>query len=224
MDPRTFSQRFLPRLVAGFDRFNARHPWRHNDHFHRWILRHLPERRRRALDVGCGRGELLARLAACVDRVEGTDRDPAMRAAATQRVASYAHVSVSGDQLADLDGDYDAITMVASLHHLDVPAALAECRRLLAPGGRLLVVGLARPETARDWAWDAVGLLTNPVIGFVKHPRVAPAAPAGPGVPVMDPHESFDELRALFADAMPGAQLRRRVGFRYTASWTKPTG
>jgi hypothetical protein len=37
-------------------RLNARHPWNHNEHFHGWILRNLPDRRQAAVDVGCGAG------------------------------------------------------------------------------------------------------------------------------------------------------------------------
>ena len=44
-------------------RINARHPWNHNEHFHGWILRNLPVRRRAALDVGCGTGMLAGKLA-----------------------------------------------------------------------------------------------------------------------------------------------------------------
>ena len=59
-------------LATGMARLNARHPWSHNDHFHRWILRNLPARRRAALDVGCGRGELVAALAPRFGEVIGT--------------------------------------------------------------------------------------------------------------------------------------------------------
>ena len=39
-------------LVAeAFDRWNARHPWSHNDHFHGWILRNLPELKRLGLPI-----------------------------------------------------------------------------------------------------------------------------------------------------------------------------
>ena len=62
----------------GLARANARHPWDHNAHFHRWILRALPTRLDRVLDVGCGRGTLLARLAARAERAEGIDPDPGM--------------------------------------------------------------------------------------------------------------------------------------------------
>ena len=45
-------------------RVNARHPWSHNEHFHGWILRDLPERRQLAVDVGCGTGLLAGKLGA----------------------------------------------------------------------------------------------------------------------------------------------------------------
>lgn len=222
MNPREFSRRWLPALVAGLDRFNQRHPWSHNDHFHGWILRQLPQQLRRALDVGCGRGELLEKLAGLFDQAHGTDRDTEMRDVASRRVTGFPHATVSGGQLAELKGPYDLVTMVAVLHHLDTEATLAEARRLLSPGGRLLVVGLARPQTPTDWAWDAFCLLINPVLGLIKHPRPAPNNANEHAYPVLDPEDAYDELRVVFARQLPGSRLRRRIGFRYTATWTKP--
>jgi cyclopropane fatty-acyl-phospholipid synthase-like methyltransferase len=68
------------------------------------------------LDVGCGRGELLAKLAGRFDQAHGTDRDATMRHVASGRVSRLSHVTVSGEQLAQLEGTYDLITMVAVLH------------------------------------------------------------------------------------------------------------
>jgi len=224
VNPRDFSHRHLPGLVAGLDAVNRRHPWSHNDHFHRWALRHLPPRRRTALDVGCGHGRLLATLGNHFERVHGTDRDATMREVASRRVAHLPHASVGGQQLAELDGGYDLITMVAVLHHLETGPAMREVKRLLAPGGRLLVVGLARPESTLDWAWDTASLLTNPVIGLVKHPR--PTGIDGgdeePAYPVVEPQATYAELRRAFDARLPGTRMRRHLGFRYTASWTKP--
>jgi cyclopropane fatty-acyl-phospholipid synthase-like methyltransferase len=79
-------------------------------------MRRLPSGRRRVLDVGCGRGELLAKLAGRFDQAHGTDRDATMRHVASGRVSRLSHVTVSGEQLAQLEGTYDLITMVAVLH------------------------------------------------------------------------------------------------------------
>lgn len=222
MEPRKYDDGVVARAKGRLDRFNRRHPWSHNDHFHAWIFRHLPARRTAALDVGCGRGELLDGLAGEFARAHGIDADPDMRAAAGARVAGRPNASVDDRRLDELHGPYDLVTMVAVLHHLDVEAALPQVERLLAPGGRLLVVGLARPDSLADHAWNLVCAATNPLIGLAKHPRRAAPNADGPDFPVADPQQTYAGLRRSFARHLPGARLRRRLGFRYTAAWTKP--
>ncbi len=212
----------IERVLTGLNAFNAAHPWNHNERLHPWLLRNLPERRDRALDVGCGRGKLLAELAVRFTAAHGTDVDAAMREAARQRCARLPNVVVDGAQLADLDGHYDLITMVAVLHHLDAPDALRQVARLLAPGGRLLVVGLAPPTTPVDLAWEMSSLLLNPVVGFIKHPRRAAGVGPRPPVPVRDATASLGELKRIARDLLPGAAFRRRLFFRHTIHWTKP--
>jgi SAM-dependent methyltransferase len=205
-------------------RLNARHPWSHNDHFHGWILSRLPDRRRRALDVGCGQGELLAALGSSFDEAVGIDTDAGMRAAAAARCSRLPSVRVSDTPLAALEGPFDVVTMVAVLHHLDAEAALHDVRRLLAPGGRFLCVGLAPPGSPLDLAWDLASIVTNPLIGFVKHPRPSRAAPSPPPYPVADPVLPFAEIQALAEAVLPGARMRHRLGFRHTLEWTAPGG
>ena len=69
------------------------------------------------------------------------------------------------------EGETDLITMVAVLHHLDLDGTLDQIPRLLAPGGRLLVVGLAKVDSLADTAIDLVSSAANPVMGLIKHPR-----------------------------------------------------
>lgn len=203
-------------------RLNARHPWSHNDHFHSWILASLPEPCRTALDVGCGRGELVAALARHVGRVVGIDIDEGMREQATRRCAGLPNVSITGGAWTDGEETFDLVTMVAVLHHLDVVAALREVRRRLNPGGRFLAVGLAPPVTLRDHVWDVASMITNPIIGYVKHPWPSLGSEPTPPFPVHDPAVPFDELRRLLDQVMPGAILRHRLGFRHTIAWTSP--
>ncbi|MEZ5086992.1 MAG: class I SAM-dependent methyltransferase [Tessaracoccus sp.] len=132
-------------LREGMRRLNARHPWSHNDHFHSWIIANLPEPCRSVLDVGCGRGELLAALAPHADHVVGADIDAEMRDVATRHCERLMNVSVTDRAWNEVEGLFDAVTMIAVLHHLPVEEALRDVKRLLAPGGRFLVVGLAVP-------------------------------------------------------------------------------
>ncbi|WP_229116146.1 class I SAM-dependent methyltransferase [Parenemella sanctibonifatiensis] len=212
------------RALLAMHRLNQRHPWSHNDHFHPWILGRLPEFRGRALDVGCGRGELVAALAPHFASVEGIDRDPGMRRVASARCAGVVEVSIGDTPLGALTGPYDLITMVAVLHHLPLGETFGQVRRLLPPGGRFLVVGLAQSRSRSDLAWEGVCALTNPLIGLVKHPWPAPPAPpatnARPEMPVADPVETLAEIDAAARRVLPGVRLQRRLGFRYTLEWT----
>lgn len=223
MDVRRIEHPVIRRAAAGLRKLNSRHPWSHNDHFHRWILRNLPARRGRAIDIGCGQGALVALLAGHFSEVHGTDADPGMRAEAARRRADLTNVTIDGAQLEDLSGPVDLVTMVAVLHHLDAETALSEVARLLAPGGRFLGVGLAAPASVRDTAWDLASAVTNPIIGMVKHPRPVPGGPQPPSFPVRDPELSFAELRVVVDRIMPGARMRRRLAFRHTIAWTRPT-
>ena len=205
--------------IAALNRWNARHPWSHNDHFHGWILRNLPERRTSALDVGCGRGALLALLAHDFDSVTGIDPDVEMVAAAEARLAGSAEVR--RQSLLKSDGEYDLVTMVASLHHVALEPALHHVAGLIAPNGRLLVVGLAQTGSPSDLVYGGASMLLDPVVGFLKHPRALTAPDPGRVVPIRDPDETYDQLRATAQRVLPGARMRRRLFYRYTLCWDR---
>ena len=215
------NRRSLERVVGGFDRWNARHPWSHNDHFHGWILRNLPDRRSAALDVGCGRGALVERLADRFDHVTGVDPDEDMVAATRERLQGRAGVEVREQSLLDTTGSFDLVTMVASLHHLPLEEALEHAARLLAPGGRLLVVGLSQLGSPTDVAFDGVSLALNPLVGFAKHPRAVRGPAPAADVPIRDPEETFAQVREVAERVLPGARVRRRLFFRYTLRWDR---
>lgn len=124
------------------------------------------------------------------------------------------------------EGEADLITMVAVLHHLDLGGALDQIPRLLAPGGRLLVVGLAKVDSVADVVVDLVSSAANPVMGLIKHPRSADMAerPAAdqPAMPVRDPTATFAQIAAAARARLPGTAIRRRLFFRYTLRWDKP--
>jgi SAM-dependent methyltransferase len=212
-------------------KINARHPWNHNDHFHAWILRNLPPRRRVAVDVGCGKGVLVGKLATHFAQVTGIDRNAGMAAAASARLRGFPQVIIRQCDVTDFsltagDGEADLITMVAVLHHLDLDDALVRIPRLVAPGGRLLVVGIARPDSLADLSFGVVSGAANPVMGMIKHPRaVRPserAVDSQPAVPVMDPATAFAEIAKAARVHLPGSTVRRRLFFRYTLRWEKP--
>ena len=218
-------------LQQSLAKINTRHPWNHNEHFHGWILRNLPARRRAAIDIGCGKGVLAGKLATYFAHVTGIDRNEGMVAEASARLRGFRQVSIQRDGFADFsstarDGGADLITMVAVLHHLDLDDTLARIPRLLAPDGRLLVVGLARPDSLADLAFDIVSGAANPVMGVIKHPQPVRAQQhildEQPAVPMMDPITTLAEISKAAKAKLPGSSVRRRLFFRYTLHWDKP--
>jgi SAM-dependent methyltransferase len=224
MDIRTVPNPLVRAGGRWLHRVNQQHPWSHNDHFHGWILRRLPARRRRALDVGCGAGLLLSRLRGRFDEVLGVDADATMAAVSAERFAGDAAVSVRHARFEEVDGTFDTITMIAVLHHMPLEAALRHAAELLEPGGRLLVVGLARPHSLADLAWDIPSSLLNPLVGMVRHPQpvTEPVDDGGPVMPMRDAAETFAEISGVARQVLPGAHIRRRLFFRYTLQWTRP--
>ncbi|QFZ18862.1 methyltransferase domain-containing protein [Saccharothrix syringae] len=105
---------------------------------------------RTVVDVGCGGGRAVAELAGRGARAIGVDLDPDMVAAARERLpAGEFHV---GDARALPLGTGSVAGYRADkvLHLLDDPArAVAEARRVLAPGGRVVLLG---PD------WDAIAI------------------------------------------------------------------
>jgi SAM-dependent methyltransferase len=97
---------------------------------------------RRVLDAGCGSGPLSAALRAKGAIVTGFDASPAMVELARQRLGEDAalHVADLSQPLPFADGAFDDVVASLVLHYLrDWTAPLAELRRVLKPGGRLIL-------------------------------------------------------------------------------------
>jgi SAM-dependent methyltransferase len=97
---------------------------------------------RRILDAGCGSGPVCAALRDRGALVTGFDSSAGMVELARQRLGADADLRVAdlGGPLPFPDGAFDDVVACLVLHYLeDWAAPLAELRRVLRPGGRLIV-------------------------------------------------------------------------------------
>ena len=107
---------------------------------HRRLIAVLPYVSGRLLDVGCGSNMLVRRYTngVGIDVYPWLGADVVVPDTATLQWES---------------GSFDTITIIAALNHIPNRAAvLDECRRLLRPGGRVVITMLT-PRTSRIWHW-----------------------------------------------------------------------
>jgi len=123
--------------------------------------RSSPREAGRALDIGCGPGQIVLKLAqrwpgwrfAGVDRSANmvrealAARDRAAQRAAGQFAARVEFFVADGSRLPFAEASFDLVLCNSVLHHLEQPARLfAEVARVAAPGGAILVRDLRRPS------------------------------------------------------------------------------
>ncbi|BCS97884.1 ArsR family transcriptional regulator [Desulfoluna limicola] len=110
-----------------------------------------------AVDLGCGSGALMTRLAERVEQVVGVDSSPNMLKEAEKRLRVLGGgFDLRLGELEHLpmgDGEVDLAVISLALHHLDDPRlALKESCRVVAEGGHLLIAEFEQhgDESLRD--------------------------------------------------------------------------
>jgi len=97
-------------------------------------------------DLGCGTGRISDALAPCVGRVIAVDESGPMLAIARAQLERHANVDLREGTIEALpidDRTLDAAVMFLVAHFITDPArVMREIRRVLKPGGRLLIVDL----------------------------------------------------------------------------------
>lgn len=130
----------------------------------------------RALDLCCGTGDmcfLADELGAA--SVVGADFTLPMLGVARRRAAAARHrpdfVAADALRLPFADASFDAITVGYGLRNVADPrTALAEMRRVLAPGGRAVVLDFGKPDNPVASALYLAYLKTMmPAVGWIFH-------------------------------------------------------
>lgn len=196
--------------------------WNHNAHYHPLVLDAVPEGCREALDVGCGDGLLARRLTRRAGTVTGVDSSAEMIRLARERSAGLNVTFAEADFLDTShgllsEGKYGFVSAVAVVHHVEFTQAVGSLVRLLAPGGRLLVIGLARNRTTLDRIISGAGV---PAARLNARRHGGESYPGG--MPVRTPALSWGEVRQEAQRLLPGCRFRRRLLWRYSLVWDKP--
>src|SRR6266540_5343818 len=140
-------------IAQAFDRFAELV----GEPLNQYLLGVFPERGGRAVDLGCGSGHHAARLAPRFGEVLGVDVSaPMLELARVRRNlpnVRYQHRDLRSVR-PEIDGRFDLVLSAYALHHVeDLDQALEGIRRLVAPGGRVVLIDNVAPRPAVPRWW-----------------------------------------------------------------------
>ena len=217
---------------ADFDRIARldRGAWDHNAHYHGYLLRQLPARCGRALEIGCGAGEFSRLLAGRAASVVALDLSPQMVARARElspRRPNVTYVVADAVTYPLPDEHFDCVATLTTLHHLPAETVLRKIRQALRPGGVFVCLDLYGRGRPGDLLCDAAAYPASLLLrlwktGRPRPPKEVREAYAEHGK--TDAYLTLPQVARLCADILPGALVRRHLFWRYSLVWKKPAG
>jgi 2-polyprenyl-3-methyl-5-hydroxy-6-metoxy-1,4-benzoquinol methylase len=208
--------------------------WTPINHYHNFLLRHVPTQCENVLEVGCGTGAFSRALALSAKNVTAIDLSSEMIRVARSRSHHFPQVEFEVDDIMTRTlpaAHFDCIATIATLHHLSHAAVLPKLKDALRPGGTLVVLDLYQPETnlltargLRDALLHVIAMGTSVSLrlvhrGRLRPPREVRAAWEAHGK--TDRYLTMDEARKLYGSIFPGAVVRKHLLWRYSAIWVK---
>ena len=166
----------------------------------RRLLAEVPLRMQ-VLDIGCGTGVLARELAAKRGaKVTAIDLVPRMIDVARLRTSQTLRVDYRVADIMELSPrGFDVAIAVNTLQHLPLAEIVDRMANAVVPGGKVLIADGCRLDFPRH------------LLSCVLRDREP-----------LDELSPFRVIRATLREVLPGVVVRRHLGWRYTAVWTKP--
>ncbi len=200
----------------------------HNDHYHNFLLRHLPSNCHHVLEIGCGTGAFARCLAERSQHVLAFDLSPEMIRIAREHSTLFPNIEF---QLADVrdvpfpSASFDCIASIATLHHLPFPEMLMKMKTALKPGGVLLILDLFEPAGLTDSLLNLLALPLSATLRLIHYGRLLPPREARSAWAAHEHHDFYptmSDVRAVCERLLPGARIKQHLLWRYSIVWQKP--
>jgi ubiquinone/menaquinone biosynthesis C-methylase UbiE len=198
-----------------------------NDHYHSFLLRHVPRPSVEVLEIGCGTGAFARHLAERSQHVVAVDLSPEMIRIAQSRSSHLSNVEFQlgdiGDQTLAIES-FDCIASIATLHHLRYREILLQMKAALKPGGVLLVLDLFEPAGLLDSLANILAIPVSVTLRFIHQGRLLQRGEERSAWAAHERHDSYPtmtEVRKLCSEILPDAKVRKHLLWRYSIVWTK---
>jgi ubiquinone/menaquinone biosynthesis C-methylase UbiE len=207
-------------------------------HFYDEFLQSLPRQFEKALDAGCGSGDLSLLLSKYVNHIVGIDLSHSIISIAKRQKADQQKTNVDF-LVADLENlpfreqSFDVVVSNYTLNHTSLEVTLPALRRLVKPGGRMVIRDLTtqfpRLDAFRFWRrlrilWNSKRFIRShgfrtlwQTLSFTMSARWIDCL-TSKNYRKLTP-EAF---RMIYDRFLPGCQLVRRHRWAMTAVWEAP--
>ncbi|MFW5983398.1 MAG: class I SAM-dependent methyltransferase, partial [bacterium] len=145
--------------------------WNHNTHYHKLMLKHLPEKHVSALDIGSGFGLFSFRLSSTFKDVVSLEPDQKSINYSKLKYKCQDNITFIGNSFLENnfeDRKFDFISAIASIHHMDFEAALEKMKKLLKPGGKMAILGLYKESSVLDYFFSLTAVLPNYIMNSLS--------------------------------------------------------
>lgn len=202
--------------------------WTHNNHYHKFLLSHVPNDCRTALEIGCGTGAFARLLAGCAQRVVAIDLSPEMIRVARARSTSQENIEFQVADITTWDSpsdEFDCVVAIATLHHVPLTPVLEKIKASLRAGGVLIVLDLFETVRLVDAFPNLVAMVFSTALRLAYNGRLTEPSEVQAAWAAHGQHDSYPKLRdirELTFTILPDAKLSRHLFWRYSLIWTKP--
>lgn len=210
--------------IARLSRSEADHPTQYDD----FLKRQIPLTHTSLLEVGCGLGGFTRSLAARGHRITAVDLSPEMIQTARMKTPPELGVNyLCGDLFSqDLPPQgFDGVISIATLHHMDLVAAIERMTSFIRPGGILVLHDLRADEGIVDHFLSVLGVAVRWWSWWtLKRPyETAEARAAWAEHGRFERYQTMEEVKRWSREFLPGSRAIRHIQWRYTVVWYKPS-
>jgi len=224
------NQNITQKIQHDFDRLALcdRDEWDHNNHYHQFLLKQLPNYSKEILDLGCGVGKFSRCLAKQSDRVLAIDLSPKSIEIARQRSKHFNNIDY---QVADISTwkfpseSFDALVSIATVHHLSLEDLLPKLKATLKPGGVLIILDLLEHQNIKDTLYDCIAVPLNWWFLKTKNRQFEISIEAAEAMKEhlrTDKYLNLSQAQEIYQNSLNGARVRRHLFWRYSVVWHKP--
>ncbi len=212
-----------------FDRIALLSPklWDHNNHYHSFLLNRLPKQGNIVLEIGCGTGEFSRLLAQRFKQVIAIDLSPKMIEVAQQHSQGFDNINF---QVADILQwqfleKFDAISSIATVHHLPLETLLPSLKATLSPGGKLVILDLTKYEYPEDILREIISVALNWILQILKNRNIQSTQEeieAWKKHFITDEYLTLTEAKKIYRNFLKKSKIKNHLFWRYSVVWQKP--